>query len=297
MKMLHEPGQWGKRYHFDNIYQPMLELSMVQLYQAGEIIAGDAFEIVEHTQECSEISYIVSGKCEIHAGDQVFRAVEGDVHVIAPGQRHRIVAEQDTNFRMAYIGFSVRPEIAESQFGGFYENVGTAIQKDHGQLSGIFEQLLTEIYISQECGVKIVDACLTQILIYVWRIFCMTEKPPIRSVSDEVRMEYILGHTVFRALRYMDAHLAEIEKVRQISEKLRYNESYLSKVFREKTGMTMTEYIAGKKIENAKKLLAEGNSVGDTAQKLGYATAQSFGKMFRRYTGQSPTEYLRQTQV
>lgn len=33
-------AQWGKRYHFDNIYNPMLKLSTVDLFQAGEIIAG-----------------------------------------------------------------------------------------------------------------------------------------------------------------------------------------------------------------------------------------------------------------
>lgn len=293
MEMRYYPSQWGKRYHFDNVYSPLLELSMVQLYQAGEIIAGDGFEIPNHVQTCSEISYIVSGKCDIYTDDRVFHAKEGDIHVTAPGMCHRIVAEKDENFRMAYIGFHIRPDAGQGELAAFYTAAPNVLKSNLHQLRGAFEQLLTEIYISRAYSLEVVDACITQILISVWRSFCLKETQNVQRISDEIRMERIVGHTVFRVLRYIDANLSQIENVGQVSRELKYNATYLSKVFREKMGFTMTEYIADKKIETAKKLLREGVSVGDTAQRMGYASSQSFSKMFRRYVGCTPSEYVR----
>lgn len=291
MEMRYYPSQWGKRYHFDNVYRPLLELSMVRLYQAGEIIAGDGFEIPNHVQTCSEISYIVSGKCDIYTDDRVFHAKEGDIHVTAPGMRHRIVAEKDENFRMAYIGFHIRQDAVKNAVSDFYENAPSELRCDPHQLRHLFEQLLTEIYISRDYGMEVADACITQILIYVWRAFHLKESQNVQRISDEIRMERIVGHTVFRALRYIDANLLEIQDIGQVAKELKYNNTYLSKVFREKMGFTMMDYISDKKIGAAKKLLQEGASVGDTAQKMGYASSQSFSKMFRRHTGCTPSEY------
>lgn len=291
--MRYYPSQWGKRYHFDNIYQPLLELSMVRLYQAGEIIAGDGYEISEHTQFCSEISYIVSGECEIYSDGQVLHARQGDIHVVSPGKKHRIVAQKEENFRMAYIGFHVRPELAQQPIGVFFEAAPSVLKQENRQLRGLFEQLLEEIYIFREYGDSVVDACITQILICVWRAFHLPEYGMNQRISDDVRVERIVGHTVFKVLRYIDANLLEIENVEQVAQELRYNPSYLSKVFREKVGCTMRQYITDKKIEMAKELLASGVSVSQTALKMGYSSSQSFCKMFHRCTGQIPSDVLR----
>ena len=53
------------------------------------------------------------------------------------------------------------------------------------------------------------------------------------------------------------------------------------------------QYVLQQKIERAKKLLSnEKLSVGDTARRLGFADSSSFGKFFRKWTGQMPSEYF-----
>ena len=53
----------------------------------------------------------------------------------------------------------------------------------------------------------------------------------------------------------------------------------------------MSDYITGKKIEIAAQLLADGVSVSESAQRLGYATSQSFCKMLRKHTGKTPSDF------
>ena len=266
---------------------------MVKLFQAGEIIAGDGYEIQEHTQACSEISYIVSGECDIYTDQRIFHAKEGDIHVICPGKHHKILAGS-SNFRMAYIGFYFHEKenaAPTTALETFFTTAPTELKNDRVQLKAAFEHLLTEIYISRDYHKEVVDACITQILVYVFRIFRYGENQSCQRLSDEVRQERIVGHTVFKALRYIDADPLAIQSVSQVAKELKYNAAYLSKIFHEKMGMTISDYITGKKIDTAAQLLAEGVSISETAQRLGYATSQSFCKMLRKHTGKTPSEF------
>ncbi len=61
--------------------------------------------------------------------------------------------------------------------------------------------------------------------------------------------------------------------------------------FKEKIGTTPRDYINRIKIEQAKNLLRQGRSVTDTALDLGYTTSNYFAVLFRKYTGQTPSDY------
>lgn len=286
--------QWGKRYHFDNFYEPMLELSKIELRQAGEIIAGDGYEIEEHEQICAEISYVVSGCCDFYADGKVFHATQGDIHLVSEGMRHKIVAGEQDNLRMAYIGFCFRhKEKGMKQLAEFYMNPPQVLQNDRYFSRTLFEQLLYEIYSAQSYSMEAMDACISQILIHVYRIFQCGSEVENHRIVEEARLEQIIGHTVFKTLRYIDNNLYNINHISEIAEELKYNPAYLSRIFREKMGLTLQQYIEEKKVEAGKVLLAEGMSVSETAARLGYASSQSFCKMFSRCEGCSPTFYLK----
>lgn len=283
---------WGKRYHFDNCYSPPLALSQVELRQAGEIIAGNGHEIPEHLQVCMEISYVVSGECTFYVDGNPIHAHKGDLHVIAPGVRHKIVADGAENLRMAYIAFLFLPKTELSkELQDFYQSPPAHMQTDFNDSRMLFEQLLEEIYAGQPCFETILDACVNHILVHVWRIFQLGGAPEIKRIVEEKRLEQITGHTVFQALRYIDNHIFELSSISQMAKDLRYNPSYLSRVFHEKTGITLRQYIEEKKAEQAKILLQQGMSVSETAARLGYGSSQSFHKMFVRTTQKPPSAY------
>lgn len=286
--------QWGKRYHFDNAYNPMLELSKIKLLQVGEIIAGDGYEIREHEQVCIEISYVVSGCCDFYANGKVFHATQGDIHLVSQGMWHKIVAGEQDNFRMAYIGFCFRKSDNEmKQLADFYLNPPLVLQNDKHFSRTLFEQLLYEIYSAQSYSMEVIDACINQLLIHVYRIFQCGSEGENHRIVEEARLERIIGHTVFKTLRYIDNNIYDISSISKIAEELKYNPAYLSRIFREKMGITLQQYVEEKRVERAKLLLEEGMSVTDTAARLGYASSQSFCKMFSRCEGCSPTIYLK----
>lgn len=289
--------RWGKRYHFDNVYVPLLPLSSVRLYQAGEIIADSGYEIKEHRQCCVEISYVMSGEGIFCVDGQNFHVQEGDLHVISPGKMHSIQVSGSAVLRMAYIGFVFYegPKTEErAALEDFFVNAPLSVKNDSIHIKPLFEKLLTEIYISQPYSKEIMDACINQILVHSYRLFVSGEIDTSPKVVEEARMDHIVGHAVFQTLRYIDSNIEQVKSVSQIAEELNYNPAYLSRIFHMKMGLTISDYILDGKIAVAKSLLKKGLSVSEVAYRVGYSSSQSFCKMFSKHVKCSPSAYCKE---
>ncbi|QHT63047.1 helix-turn-helix transcriptional regulator [Paenibacillus lycopersici] len=70
------------------------------------------------------------------------------------------------------------------------------------------------------------------------------------------------------------------------------NPVYLSRLYKQKTGIGLSDYIVNAKIAKAKELLAEAKwKVHEIAAKVGYDSTPSFTRFFKRQTNLSPQEY------
>ncbi|WP_158299378.1 response regulator transcription factor [Paenibacillus antri] len=76
-----------------------------------------------------------------------------------------------------------------------------------------------------------------------------------------------------------------------IARYLHLNPSYFSRYFKKLTGMNFTDHVHLIKMEEAKRLLAVGETAENTAYMLGYSDRAYFSKVFKKYTGLSPSEY------
>lgn len=77
-----------------------------------------------------------------------------------------------------------------------------------------------------------------------------------------------------------------------LAEKMYFSVSYLVKVFKAETGMSIKEYITQRRIEVAKQILRDGDfRVSAVAKRVGYTNSRSFINIFKKYTGLTPGEY------
>lgn len=73
---------------------------------------------------------------------------------------------------------------------------------------------------------------------------------------------------------------------------------YLSRVFKERTGMGFAEYKLGLKAEKAKNVLKETNdTIDQIADAMGYKNTESFTRIFKKITGSSPTEFRNKARI
>lgn len=103
-----------------------------------------------------------------------------------------------------------------------------------------------------------------------------------RNTSDMI-------HTV---LEYIDANLQNDLTRENICKAVFISETYLSKLFRKETGVSISEYIVERRIALAKRLLAETNEpISTICVKTGYNFPAHFSKIFRLRTGKTPMQY------
>jgi two-component system response regulator YesN len=70
------------------------------------------------------------------------------------------------------------------------------------------------------------------------------------------------------------------------------NVSYLSRIFKEATGQSFSDYVLRKKIEKAIHLLKDDDAmVYEVADRLGYKDPSYFARIFKKYTGKTPSDF------
>lgn len=80
----------------------------------------------------------------------------------------------------------------------------------------------------------------------------------------------------------------------ELSAVFNYNEKYLGRYFKLKTGLTVREYCNRIRINRAKELLQSScRSVTDIAGQVGYNNVTYFNRIFRQTTGVTPTQFQR----
>ena len=91
---------------------------------------------------------------------------------------------------------------------------------------------------------------------------------------------------------YLRSHLAEDLSLKDIADLFFLNPAYLSRLFKSKTGMTFSDYLAQLRISCAKDLLNNtSDSILVIAQAVGYQEANSFSRLFKKHTGISPQKF------
>lgn len=115
------------------------------------------------------------------------------------------------------------------------------------------------------------------------------------------------GHAI-RTLehRFMDKNARLVHQVRttidqtyhqaitinSLSDQVYLSPNYLRSIFKEKTGMTIHDYLTRIRLNKAKELLADDSlKVQDIAQRVGYESTSYFISLFLKSQGVTPNEY------
>jgi len=91
---------------------------------------------------------------------------------------------------------------------------------------------------------------------------------------------------------YIEEHLDEDLSLVRLSKRFHFNPSYLSRVFKQESGMNLSDFIEKARLRKAKELLAgESLRIHEIGAKVGYESPHSFTRFFKKATGTTPQEY------
>ncbi len=97
---------------------------------------------------------------------------------------------------------------------------------------------------------------------------------------------------VMSAKQYINANLEERITLDEVAAHVCVSPYYFCKIFKQATGMTLTEFVNRRRIERAKrKLLVPHARVTEVAYDVGYQSLSQFNRSFLKYVGMSPTQF------
>ncbi|MBD8841063.1 AraC family transcriptional regulator [Paenibacillus sp. CFBP 13594] len=123
-----------------------------------------------------------------------------------------------------------------------------------------------------------------------WMIHLVTEFVMQMEKRSEVRSV----DTISAVKAYIHEHLSGDLTLDHVSEQVFISPKYLSKLFKEETGIVYSEYVTNQRMERARELMTQREiTVEQVASTVGYRTPAYFIKKFKEIHGCTPKNFMR----
>ena len=110
---------------------------------------------------------------------------------------------------------------------------------------------------------------------------CLHEQESLRS-----------SELVQRIIQYLEQNYAQNITLSSLEEAFFFNASYISRVFKRKTGKNYSDYLLGIRLEHAKELLCSSNhSIAYISNTTGFGNSKYFSKIFKEKIGMQAVQY------
>ena len=112
---------------------------------------------------------------------------------------------------------------------------------------------------------------------------------------QRVRNSKVYSKQIVKSIEYISEHLHNRIMLSDMAEYLNISEAYLSRLFKEETGVSFSDYVNQQKVEAAASLLRYSDYTDSEISSLFCFSSQSyFIKVFRKHTGMTPKAYKKQ---
>ncbi|MBB3839351.1 AraC-like DNA-binding protein [Runella defluvii] len=267
----------------------MIDLKILKSAPNIQAVLSD-FYVVSLKRGCDKLFY----------GQQKYDFDEGLLAFIAPGQILRGEANGVPDNLDGWMLF-VHPDflwntplakkIKQYEFFGYSTNEALFLSdKEETTINGIVNNIREEYHanidkFSQDVIIAQLDVLFTYAQRFYERQF-ITRK--ITNNQVLTRLEEILS-TYFNS---EDLVLKGLPTVQHVADSLNLSTKYLSSMLKQLIGLTTQQLIHEKLIEKAKEKLSTTElTVSEIAYELGFEHSQSFNKLFKAKTNQSPLEF------
>ena len=118
----------------------------------------------------------------------------------------------------------------------------------------------------------------------------------IDGLAQKSKGEYVSA--VDTAEQYIKEHLDEELSVKQLANLAFVSSDHLTRLFKKKFGMTVTDYILDRRMKLAAELLKKPDlSITMVSNSGGFGSYSYFTEQFKRYSGLTPRDYQRRFTV
>lgn len=251
-----------------------------------------------HSHYLSEIYYFHSGSGEYILGDTIIQLTPGDLIIMDGLTPHgpKFGSLQDEFIRTMFQFEPYAARLFEQQNGinllRPFEELRNCKLHLEGEEKEEFEHILKRF--NRFYRKKDIVNSGRFLMAFYDMLLIIYEKCQDRctgtgaSLTDKENM-------VRKVMDYVEQSFAEEITLDSLVKQFHVSKQYLSKIFREITGLTIMEYIYRRRINQAKILfyLEKENAVTDVCFKVGFKNLSHFSRKFKLQEGLPPEQYRR----
>jgi len=249
-----------------------------------------------HEHDFIEIVYILNGKVIHQINDREYPTSHGDMLIINYGETHSMKISKNST----YVNVLMKPEYISkslenhenafallnlSEFESFKKLLDENKRKvtfkgdDRNKAEAIIDDIIKEQE-RQKPGFELfIRSQLNILLISLFRKMSLDLDSSFDGINEKL-------------LHYINIHCGEKLTLSGIAKLCSYNVSYFSRIFKEYTGMTFTEYLKNARIQKALNLISKTNlNITDIVFEAGYTDKTRFYNDFKKKEGVTPLEY------
>ena len=227
-----------------------------------------------------QLLFTAKGRCFFQRAGECRAVSEGEGILYSPGESQDYwycLEDKPEIYWMHFTGGRVKELLAQCGLEDSPFRCGLK-----GEYGVLFERMIRELQLRRPGFSALCNGLGMELLSLMGRAH--TARPD--SSADEA-MEQILA-------RFHQDFRKDIQ-VEGCAKDLGMSESWFIRRFKERTGMTPQRYLTEIRLNQAKELLSSSSlNIGEIAELSGYENALYFSRIFRKYTGLSPSGYRKQ---
>ena len=260
-----------------------------QFIWSGEAELPTGWALQPHSHDFFHLAYVHRGQLIFHADGLDYPLSDGSLILFPPGVVHAV--PKDTHNLCTQ--YEVLFRILDPELQSLFETKNVLVLHGASHLERLFSYISMNYKNIDHVCISCADSFLCTILFSI-----LSDK-----ASSEVGFTGYVDSGGYSPL--IQRILCHVEKdpngkydLPGLAQALGFNQNYLCTVFRRETGITISEYVNYHRIRRILITLqyngySKDFPIHELAEQFGYGNASYFNRVFKKYTGMTPTEFIR----
>ncbi len=255
-----------------------------------------------HKHNFFELTFVLKGSGQHVLNENIIDYKEGDVFFLTPKDEHEFVIATPTRFGIIKFTEQLFLEKANLSSSTYWrKNLETAIfhaniipesiiayNADRDQLFNLYKLIKHEIENGFVYNRNVLIELFGALLIIISRnLKSNLSELAIPIVSEKEKIDSILT--------YIRQNVLNKEKIRikSIAKEFYMSPNYVSIFIKKHANISVQQYVIQIKIKMAERLLKQTNlTINEIAEKIGFVDSSHFNKIFKKYNGVNPSEFI-----
>lgn len=237
-----------------------------------------------------EFVCVLDGNVSIAIDENIFELHKGQIIFTNPLEFHNLCSANNTDPQVLIMSFKLSGDFR------FDKRIATISEKTMNELLDTFSYGRNVFNFNGICVESVKDGKELEAQIFINRLEILLIEIIKEEPVKEIQLHTRSAVNYSKIIKILKANLNRSLTIKDVAQLANMSESNVKKIFSMYTNQGIMAYFNELKIIEAQRLLKDGLSVYEVSKALGFAEQNYFSNVFKKATGYSPKNWLKNVQ-